>query len=180
MKFLILLLMFLFSFSHEIHQGKEDVEHSVITYPSIVRLHPPAVHFGIVLPFATLLVGAYYALKGGRFEPLISILSFLTLLSLALSLLTGYFIHENIEGIIPQKPAMDLLHLHQKVGFVLLFISSISFLTAVLYHMIRRKVLMYLFLIINLILCIGVLYQGNLGGKLVYEYSVGVPVEVKR
>lgn len=180
MKVLILLLLFLFSFSHEINQGKEDVEHSTVIYPSIVRLHPPVVHFGIVLPFATLLVGAYYALKGGRFETLISILSFLTLFSLTLSLLTGYFIHENIEDIIPQKPAMDLLHLHEKVGFVLLFISSFGFLTALLYQMIKHRVLMYLFLIINLILCIGVLYQGNLGGKLVYEYSVGVPVEVKR
>lgn len=178
MKVLFFFLLIFFSFAHEphrTHQPVEPVSVQKITYPSIVKLHPPTVHFSVALPFATLLLGIYYVLKEKRLTFPVVMLSFLTLLFISLSVATGYPIHQKIEDLIPDKDAMDILHLHQKVGFLVLFLSTLSFLSVVFHR--KSRIFMYLFLVMNLFLCVGVLYQGNLGGKLVYEHSVGVPAE---
>ncbi|MEZ0360881.1 MAG: DUF2231 domain-containing protein [Hydrogenobacter sp.] len=176
----LLLSSFYLVLAHEPHQANEYANLQTLVYPAVVKFHPPIVHFGISLPFATLLAEVYYTIKKKGTEYLVLLFSFLTLLVLSLSVVTGYTAHQSIEEMIPKRGAMELIHLHQNIGFVLLFLSSLGFLFKVLYHVRYSNVFRYVFIGIYLLLCAGVVYQGSLGGKLVYEYSVGVPVEVAK
>ena len=174
---LAVLLLLNLSFSHEPVPTLEQVKEHVLTYPTIVKLHPPTVHFAISLPFATLISGFYFMLRWRKLEPVVHLFSLLTLISLATAVATGYYVHQSITNIPLHAEAVELLHMHQRVGFVLLFIALINFTLTLLYSFKKNPFLAYLFIAINLLLCVGVVYQGSLGGSLVYDYSVGVPIK---
>jgi len=166
------------SIAHEVASfTTELVKEQVPVYPQVVKLHPPVVHFAVSLPFATLISALYFMLREKRLVPLVGLFSFITFFSLVLAVGTGYLAHQRIADIPIQTEAIELLHLHQRIGFFLLFVAFINFAIALLYTYKRKLSLAYLFLVVNLLFCAGVLYQGSLGGKLVYGYSVGVPVK---
>lgn len=44
-----------FALAHEVHAVVQSPPMLQITYPQVVKIHPPVVHFAIVLPILTIL-----------------------------------------------------------------------------------------------------------------------------
>ncbi|WP_333784788.1 DUF2231 domain-containing protein [Thermocrinis sp.] len=159
---------------HEKTQTQELKPEERIYYPPVVKLHPPTTHFSVALPTILLLASLYYALTKRREKDLIIALSVLSFLAILSSVITGYIIHESIENIPIQEEAEEVLHRHESIGFALFGMSLVVSLLSFLIN--KSLVFRVLHLILCFVLVFGVFYQGSLGGKLVYEYSVGVPV----
>ncbi len=172
---LTLILVLGVALSHEKVQTKETKPEEKIYYPAVVKIHPPTTHFSIALPTLLLLASAYYSLTNRKEKRTIVVLSLLSSFAILSSLITGYTVHESIKHIPIQEEAEKVLHTHQNVGFALLGLSLVVSLLSFLIN--KSFVLRILHLILCFALFLGVLYQGSLGGKLVYEYSIGVPVK---
>ncbi len=168
------LLFFLFSFSHEREAVKEVPPAERVVYPRVVKLHPPAVHFAIALPlFALLLEGLYHIQRRRPDE-----VEFFTLLLSAGAVvgaaITGYVAHESMENLPISQQALEVLHTHETLGIVLaLLFTGILFLR-LMYAFKPVQVVHHLYLLLLLVGVAGLLYQGSLGGKLVYDFGLGV------
>ncbi len=171
---LVLALGLSIALSHEKVPTQELKPEEKIYYPPVVKLHPPTTHFSIALPTILFLASAFYLLTKRRERDIIIALSLLSFFAIAGSVTTGYIAHESMANIPIEEKAQEILHTHQSVGFVLLGLSLAVFLFSFLIN--KNPAFRILHLILCLALVLGVFYQGNLGGTLVYEYSVGVPI----
>ncbi len=157
------LLFSLFSFSHE-----------RISYPSVMKIHPPTVHFAIALPLFALLLEGYYLLRRRNPDDIEFFTLFLSTGGVVLASTTGYIAHESVEELLVESEILDLLHTHETIGLSLAVLLSLTFLLRVLYRFRPSKTLRFAYLILLLIGVITILIQGNIGGRLVYDLGLGV------
>ncbi len=167
------LLFFLFSFSHERGVVKEAPPERVV-YPEVVKLHPPAVHFAIALPLFALLLEGLYHLRGRKPDEV----EFLTLLlssgAVVGAAVTGYIAHESMENLPIAEQALELLHTHETLGIALALLFSGILILRLLYAFKPLPMLHHLYVLLLLVGVGAILFQGNLGGKLVYDFGLGV------
>ncbi len=172
------LLFFLFSYSHERSavQQREDLTAPTekVVYPEVVKVHPPVVHFAIALPIFALLLEGFYHLKRRRADEI----EFLTLILSSGAVIgasvTGYIAHESMENLPITEQALEILHTHETLGIILAGIFAGVVLLRFLYAIKPVPAVHHLYILLLLIGVVGLLYQGNLGGMLVYDFGLGV------
>ena len=172
------LLFFLFSHAHKEHAVQEEVNlpsaQTKVDYPEIVKLHPPAVHFAIALPLFALLLEGLYHIKGRKPDEV----EFFTLLLASGAVITasttGYIAHESMEDLPISQQALELLHTHETIGLILAGVFALMFLLRFIYAFKPVPMIHHLYVLLLLTGVAGLLYQGNLGGKLVYDFGLGV------
>ena len=177
------LLFFLFSnaFAHKDHAVVEDskevqsaVSDQPIVYPEVVKLHPPAVHFAIALPLFALLLGGFYSIKRREPDDIEFLAIFLSSTAVIGASITGYIAHESMENLPITKSALDLLHTHENLGIALASLFALILLLRFIYMFKRLYIIHHLYMLLLLGGVIAVFIQGNLGGKLVYDFGLGV------
>ncbi|RLJ70325.1 putative membrane protein [Hydrogenivirga caldilitoris] len=172
------LLFSLFSFSHEREAVYEVSEPSAvqekIVYPEVVKLHPPVVHFAVALPLFTLLLEGLYHLRGRKPDEVEFFALLLSSGAVIGAAVTGYIAHESMENLPITPQALELLHTHQTLGIALAGLFSLVFLLRLVYTFKPVPIIHHLYLLLLLTGVAGLLYQGNLGGKLVYNFGLGV------
>ena len=131
----------------------------------LVKIHPPFVHFGIAFPVLLLIVELYYRMNKKPIDGLHALLTYLSVVAVILSTITGIIAHEPIEDKLHTIPVFET---HEVLGLILailfLGIGVLRFLLP------KKEGLRNLF---TLLLVVGVLLlflQGMLGGKIVYNY----------
>ncbi len=178
MKYIIILcaplLFSLPSLAHKEEAVVKEVQREKILYPPEVRYHPPAVHFAVSLPIILLVLEAFYILRGKRPDSLEFLFVFLTSSAVTGGALTGYVAHESMEDIPIQAKALELLHTHETLGIYLAVLFWLVFALRLLYTFKPSLILRLFYLILMLAGAGGVLFQGSLGGKLVYDFGLGV------
>ncbi len=174
------LLFFLFSvsFAHREEAVVEEQEQTQasqsITYPTVVKFHPPAVHFAIALPFVSLLVGALYSVRGKEPDEVEFLLLLLSSGAVIGASVTGYIAHESMEDLPIGKQALELLHTHETIGISLAFLFSLILGLRLIYAFRRAKVIHHIYMFLLLVGVLVLFFQGSLGGKLVYDFGLGV------
>ena len=139
-------------------------------------LHPPFVHFVIALPFAALFSQiTYLATKDTTYSKA-------TTRILAFALLISFFaIYGGITD--AQKILSDgnilgygkaILQSHKTFGIITVIILAITTISK--WYALDKQSFMLEKLSLSLIIItiLATLYQGNMGGKLVYKYSAGI------
>ena len=169
------LLFFLFSNAHQQHAvKKEDKEIPAnIVYPEVVKIHPPAIHFGVSLPVIAVLFEAYYLLR--RRKPDAGELAIIILASGAViaSAVTGLIAHNSIEDLPIKEKALEILHTHESLGLYLAGLFALIALLRFIYIFKSSGILRALYLLLLVAGTVGILIQGNLGGQLVYDFGIG-------
>ncbi|ADC90186.1 conserved hypothetical protein [Thermocrinis albus DSM 14484] len=168
--------LWFFALAHEAHAVVQSPPMLQVTYPQVVKIHPPVVHFAIVLPILLFLIEVYKLLRGEEKGGVSLLVSLLMVISVASAALTGWVVHERIESLPITAEAEAVLHLHERLGITLFVFSLLVLTLKVMSLKISRRFFSLLYILGLLLLSGGVLYQGYLGGRLVYQYSVGVPV----
>jgi len=172
------LLFFLFSHAHQKSAVQEEVNlpsvQEKVQYPEVVKLHPPAVHFAIALPLFALLLEGLYHIKGRKPDEV----EFFTLMlasgAVVVASVSGYVAHESMENLPITQGALDILHTHETVGIALAGLFSLMFLLRFIYAFKPIPMIHHLYVLLLITGVAGLLYQGNLGGKLVYDFGLGV------
>ncbi len=143
----------------------------------LTQLHPPVVHFAIALTITGILFEVLYfifrlkSLKHAGFWTFM-----FGVIAVWVAMLTGdqaaELVEDNVYG-----TAKELLENHEKIGEILPWIFTVLGGMRLFMFFREIKFLRLIFLVLGL-LSIGLVgYQGNLGGKMVYEYGVGVKVQ---
>lgn len=143
------------------------------------ELHPPIVHFAIALVIISIIsdfLGITLkkeSLKNTGFWTLM-----FGAVAVVLAFITGHQAEEVVEKSIEGTVAYKILENHEFIGTLTL----ISVLILAGFRFILNKVsdirLMGIYLIVGFIVMAIVGLQGRIGGKLVYEYGVGVKLNV--
>ncbi|RUM28332.1 MAG: hypothetical protein DSY42_08560 [Aquifex sp.] len=146
------------------------------------ELHPPVVHFAIALSISGVLFEIFYLITK---MPLFSSASLLNLL-LAIpfawaSWFTGHQAEEAVEKFVEGTPAYELLEAHETLGLVVAVLITLLALLKLLAFFRNSKGFKIAVLILGIAVTVAVVLQGRIGGKMVYEYGVGVKplMEVK-
>jgi uncharacterized membrane protein len=139
-------------------------------------LHPPFVHFVIALPFAALFSQlTFLATKDETYSKAATRI-------LAFAFLVGLFaIYGGISdaqkilsdgNILPYGKA--ILKNHRNLGIITVIVLAIT--TILKWYALDKKSFKYekLSLVFIILTILFTLYQGNMGGKLVYKYSAGI------
>ncbi len=142
--------------------------------PPIVKLHPPVVHFAVALPVLLLLLEVGYLLHRRPPDGLELGAVLLTFLSVLAAYVTGYVAHESVGDMPIEDRAVDLLHTHGRVGLILMTLLFTVLLFRLLYRYLPLNLVRYLYVLLIAVSAALALYQGLLGGTLVYDFGVGV------
>ena len=174
-----LLLFSLLSFAHKeeavIERPQEQIQKvEKVVYPPVVKYHPPAVHFAVALPVVTLVLQAFYLFRNRKPDSLEFLFVLMTSGAVALGAVTGYIAHESMEDLPIRREALELLHTHETIGIYLAWFFGLILLLRVLYVLKPSGFLRFLYLLLLVLGTGAVLFQGNLGGKLVYDFGLGV------
>ncbi len=153
---------------------QEQVTPPRITYPPEVKIHPPAVHFGIAFPVFALVLVVFYYLKGRNPDETEFLAILLASGSVLASSVTGYIAHESMEELPISKQALELLHTHETIGIALAVLFLLILLLRVSFFFKPRPFIHHLYALLLLAGVIALFFQGNLGGKLVYDFGLGV------
>ncbi|WP_456401115.1 DUF2231 domain-containing protein [Persephonella sp.] len=141
----------------------------------ISQLHPPVVHFAVAL----IIIGVLFDIAGFilKREDL-KHAGFWTLLVGVLSMwgaaITGHEAEELVEDAIKGTAAYELLERHEGIGEILPWAATLIGILRVYLRFKYNNLLFAGYLIAGLILAGATGLQGRIGGKLVYEYGVGV------
>jgi len=131
----------------------------------LIKIHPPFVHFGIAFPVLLLIVELYYRINKKPIDGLHALLTYLSVVAVVLSTITGIIAHEPIEDRLEDIPVFGP---HQALGLTLaglfLAIGVLRFLLP------KKEGLRNLFTLLLLIGVVLLFIQGMLGGKIVYDY----------
>ncbi len=144
----------------------------------LAQLHPPVVHFAIALIIVSVIfdILGYLlnknSLKNAGFWTMIG-----GVIAVIGAFITGVQAEEVVEEFIEGTKAYDLLEKHEELGESLPWIVLIVGGFRLFLNLKESKKIFGLYLIIALLTAGVVGYQGRLGGKLVYEYGVGVKCE---
>jgi uncharacterized membrane protein len=169
------LLFSLSSFAHKEEALKETTPKvERVTYPPAVKYHPPAVHFAIALPAVTLVLQAFYLLRNRKPDGLELLFILMASGAVLAGAVTGYVAHESMEDLPIRREALNLLHTHETVGIYLAVLFGGILGLRLLYWVRPSGILRFLYTVLLLIGTAVILFQGNLGGKLVYDFGLGV------
>lgn len=128
----------------------------------VIKLHPATVHFAIAFPVLLLLIDVYYRITKREPDRMHALLTYLTVLSVALGTLSGIIAHEPIEELLEEIPIFET---HEKLGLFL----AVFFLLLGAVRFFRLRNIFTLMLIVGVLL---LFLQGNLGGSIVYDHLV--------
>ena len=136
-------------------------------------IHPPVVHFAIVLPVIILLLEFYNLFVKRRS---IGVFSFILIVMTVIVFIAAY-----LTGSVDGKEALDLLSEdgqtelkgHKLLGTYLMFVSMIILILKLLV-MTGKTFFKVLFFIVLIVLIILTFKQGKDGGELVYEYGANI------
>ncbi|HIQ31139.1 MAG TPA: DUF2231 domain-containing protein [Aquifex aeolicus] len=171
----LLFSLFSFSYAHEreaVQGAPQQAER--ITYPEVVKIHPPAVHFAIALPVFALLVGAMYHLRGREPDEVELMTLLLASGAVVAASITGYVAHESMEHLPITEEALGVLHTHETLGIGIAVLFSIIAVLRIAYMLKASKVIHRLYMLLLLVGVVLLFLQGNHGGRLVYEFGLGV------
>ena len=133
--------------------------------------HPSFVHFAVALPVVVVLFQLIYmATKNKAYETSTLVLLFLATISVVMAMYTGNIVGPDVYPLL-NKEAQHALLEHKQNG---LYIAIFFAVTLVL--KISLKKWQNLLAVLLILGALGVLYQGKLGGELVYKHAVGVEV----
>ncbi|MFN7065697.1 MAG: DUF2231 domain-containing protein [Aquificaceae bacterium] len=131
----------------------------------IIKIHPPFVHFAIAFPVFLLITHLYYTLTKREWNGLHALLTYLSVLAVIGGTISGIIAHEPIHDVLEKIPPFEV---HETLG---LFLAPIALVLAVLRFMKKQKPFTVLLIILVLLL----LYQGYLGGSVVYDHLIKLP-----
>jgi uncharacterized membrane protein len=140
------------------------------------QLHPVADHFSIALLVVAVLVDIAAALFSQRLwlRYTAVLLMVLGAASAAASYWTGHIEAERIWDLVGNPAAKDVLKEHARYGYYLMYVFAVLALWRILIQafvfMARTR---QVYLALAIIAVAGLLYQGRLGGELVFTYGVG-------
>jgi len=168
------LLFFFLSFAHERDAVRQDVRTESVVYPEVVKLHPPAVHFAVALPFLALLLEGLYHLKRRRPDEVEFFVLLASSGAVVAAAVTGYVAHESMENLPISQEALEFLHTHETLGLILAGLFLLVLLLRLVYLFKPLPFVHHLYVLLLLVGVLGLFYQGSLGGKLVYDFGLGV------
>ncbi len=79
------------------------------------------------------------------------------------------------EGAIPPE-AIGYLKTHRNIGLLLMFLIPLLAGFRVFTYLKKQEFLQYIYVGIAIIFALVIMYQGNLGGKLVYKFGLGTSI----
>ncbi|MFZ8864137.1 MAG: DUF2231 domain-containing protein [Thermocrinis sp.] len=133
----------------------------------LIKVHPPVVHFAIALPVALLVIDLYYRFKKIQPDGLHALITYLSVLAVVGGTISGIIAHEPVEDILHHTPVFEI---HEYLG---LSLTPLFLALGVVRFLIHRKpVFRNVFTVLLVLLVILLFYQGNLGGKIVYEHLI--------
>ncbi len=139
------------------------------------ELHPPVVHFAIALTIMGIIFDiAGFILKKESLKNAGFWTFIVGVLAVWGAAITGHGAEEVVEHLIEGTAAEELLETHEEIGEFLPWIFTILGLLRV-YLFFKEKGSLFILYLIAGIVAVGIIgYQGRIGGKMVYEYGVGV------
>ncbi|NPA54048.1 MAG: DUF2231 domain-containing protein [Aquificae bacterium] len=143
----------------------------------LAEFHPPVVHFAIALTIAGVLFDTAgfilrkESLKHAGFWTFI-----FGVIAVWGAVITGHGAEELVEKFVKGTPGEELLEKHEEIGEVLPWVLTVLGLFRT-YIFFKEKASLFIIYIIAGLIAIGVIgYQGRIGGKMVYEYGIGVKI----
>jgi uncharacterized membrane protein len=137
-------------------------------------IHPALAHFAVVLPIVALVFALIYLLK--RDERMSKVTTFalaFAMVAMGLAWFSGSQAGPDVYPLLSDEGQKTLLE-HKGYGLYL-FVAMVVAAVIMFFGYQKKKFLAELAATVVLLLASGVtLYQGSLGGKLVYEYGAGV------
>lgn len=133
----------------------------------LIKLHPPLVHFAIGLPFALLVLELYYRFTKKQPDRLHLIFTFLSSLSMLGAAVSGYIAYEAIED---KLHRIDIFEIHETLGLILGAYGIVLLLVRLGFE--RLELLRNVFTFMVLFGFLAILFQGSLGGSVVYDHMV--------
>jgi uncharacterized membrane protein len=79
------------------------------------------------------------------------------------------------EGAIPPE-AIAYLKTHRNIGLLLMFLIPLLAGLRIFVYVKKQEFLHYVYVGISIIFALVIIYQGNLGGKLVYKFGLGTSI----
>jgi len=139
------------------------------------NLHPPMVHFVIALTISgTLFEILYFVTKREVFSNA-SLLNFLLAVPFGWGAwFTGHQQEEIVRDFIKNTYASSLLETHETVGLIVALLVTVLAILKLISYGRNIKALNLAVIVVSLITSAIIVYQGNIGGKMVYLYGVGV------
>ncbi|WP_456383299.1 DUF2231 domain-containing protein [Persephonella sp.] len=141
----------------------------------LAEFHPPVVHFAIAL----VIMGVLFDIAGFVFKKeSLKHAGFWSIMVGVVAVwgaaITGHQAEELVEHAIEGTKAYEILEEHEELGEVLPWVvSALGFFRLFLFFK-ENNLLFIGYLIAGLIVSGAIGLQGRIGGKLVYEYGVGV------
>ncbi len=143
------------------------------------QLHPPSVHFAIALTITGIIFEVLFlifrkeSLKSAGFWTFM-----FGVVAVWGAMLTGHEAEEVVEDFITEgSKAYQLLETHEELGEILPYIFTVLGLFR-LYLFFRENIkLHFIYTLAGVISIAAIGYQGNIGGKMVYEYGIGVQID---
>lgn len=135
-----------------------------------LKLHAALVHFAIVLPITLLITDIYYRAKGRPIDGLHAAITYLSFFAVILSTSTGFLSYPKLG-----KEVLDIgeFHVHRALGLAL---NGLYFILATLRFLMHsqssQNTIRKLFTFLLLICILLTLYQGRLGGSIVYDHLI--------
>ncbi len=144
----------------------------------LAELHPPVVHFAIALTIVGVLFDiAGFVLKKESLKHAGFWAFIVGVIAVWGAAITGHQAEELVEYMVEGTSIEDVLEKHEGIGEVLPWLFTVLGLFRIYLFFKEKTGLFILYLIAGLI-AIGIIgYQGRIGGKLVYEYGVGVKID---
>lgn len=146
-------------------------------YPSITKIHPPTTHFGIGFPIFLLIVEFVYLILRRKPDVVEFIMVVVAVGGVLLATGSGLYIYFNMQE--PSiKEAYEAFEAHEILGIILgiIFIGILG--VRIVYDLVKeeriKSLIRWIYVSVLAFSCLLLLYQGWLGGVMVYEYGVGI------
>ncbi|MCX8028592.1 MAG: DUF2231 domain-containing protein [Brevinematales bacterium] len=164
-------------FAHD--KGKipaSEVE-KIQVYPSITKLHPPTTHFAIGFPIFLLLAEILYLITKRKPDIIELFMVIVAVGGVLLGTISGLYIYYNMQEPVI-KEAHEVFEAHEILGIILSIIYLVILGIRILYEVVKdekaKSLVRWIYLSILAFSVLLLLYQGWLGGVMVYEYGIGV------
>ncbi|WP_457642249.1 DUF2231 domain-containing protein [Persephonella sp.] len=141
----------------------------------LAQLHPPIIHFAIAL----VIIGVIFDIAGFVLKKdSLKHAGFWTIIIGAIAVwsaaISGHQAEELVEEAIKGTAAYQLLEQHEELGEILPWTTTLLGLFRIFLHFKPNNLLFGLYLLAGIAIAGMIGFQGRIGGKLVYEYGVGV------
>ncbi|WP_457644524.1 DUF2231 domain-containing protein [Persephonella sp.] len=139
------------------------------------QLHPPVVHFAIALVIIGVLFDiAGFVLKKDHLKHAGFWTIIVGVIAVWAAAFTGHQAEELVEEAIKGTVAYELLEEHEELGEILPWaVTVLGLLRAYLFFK-SQNLIFVVYLLAGIAIAGAIGFQGRIGGKLVYEYGVGV------